>query len=241
MGSTRFPGKVMKVIEEKTILEYVFSQVEFSNKIKKIIIATTTNVNDNIIEEFCKNRNILNFRGSENDVLDRYYKCAKKFNLKNIVRITSDNPLIDPQIIDYCIEEFLKNDLDYISTEHPPTFPQGYAVEVFSINTLKIAWDNAKKNSEREHVTPYFYNNPKKFKIKNFSNKENFSNIRCTLDRENDFEFIKNIIINIKKQPRLLNDVLKVVSEHPEFLNINKNNIYNEGYLKSLEQDKEQQ
>ena len=160
MGSSRLPGKVLKKIQNRTILDYVISQIKFSKKINKIVIATTTNENDKIIVDFCIEKNILYFRGNEKDVLDRYYECAKKFNFQKIVRITSDNPLIEPQIIDKCIEKYEKSNCDYLSTEHPPTFPQGYAVEIFSFEVLENAWKNARKPSEREHVTPYFYNNP---------------------------------------------------------------------------------
>ena len=238
MGSSRLPGKVLKEIQKKPILDYVIKQVKFSKKIKKIVIATTVDQNDNVIEKFCQSKKISYFRGKENDVLDRYYQCGKKFGFKKIVRITSDNPLIDPEIIDECIEVYEKNNFDYLSTEHPPTLPQGYAVEIFTFKALENAWKNAKKPSEREHVTPYFYNHPEFFSLYNFQYKKNLSNIRCTLDRENDFLFIKKIILSANKQPILLNDLLKIISDNPKLLDINKNNIYNEGYIKSLEEDR---
>jgi len=238
MNSSRLPGKVMLTINNRSILDYVISQISFSKKINKIIIATTKEISDKPIVTYAKEHHIRFFQGSEKDVLDRYYQCAKKLNLSVIVRITSDNPLVDPEIIDRVIDEFEKNNYDYVSNEHPATFPQGYAVEVFSFNALEDAWKNATKPSEREHVTPYFYNNPQKFSIFNVVNDQDLSNIRCTLDRENDFMFIKNVIIGIKKQPILLNDVLMVLEKNPELSKINNFNIKNEGYLRSLEEDK---
>ena len=239
MGSSRLPGKVLKKIQNRPILDYVVKQVGFAKKIEDIVIATTTDQNDDVIVDFCTKHDISHFRGKEKDVLDRYYECAKKFDFQIIVRITSDNPLIDPKIIDECMNEYGKSNCDYLSTEHPPTFPHGYAVEIFSFKALENAWKNAGKPSEREHVTPYFYNNPNIFSLKNFQNKKNLSNIRCTLDRANDLVFIEKIISSIQKQPILLDDMLNVVSKNPKLLDINKNNIYNEGYLKSLEEDKE--
>ena len=237
MGSSRLPGKVLKRIQNRPILDYVITQVEFSKKIEQIVIATTTNQEDDVIVDFCMENNISYFRGKEKDVLDRYYECAKKFDFQIIVRITSDNPLIDPKIIDECMNEYGKSNCDYLSTEHPPTFPHGYAVEIFSFKALENAWKNAGKPSEREHVTPYFYNNPNIFSLKNFQNEKNLSNIRCTLDRENDLVFIEKIISCIQKQPILLTDLLATISKDPKLLDINKDNVYNEGYLKSLEED----
>lgn len=237
MGSSRLPGKVLKKIQNRPILDYVVKQVGFAKKIEHIVIATTTDQIDDVIEDFCTKQNISHFRGKEKDVLDRYYECAKKFGFQIIVRITSDNPLIDPEIIDKCVNKYEKNNCDYLSTEHPPTFPQGYAVEVFSFKALENAWKNANKPSEREHVTPYFYNNPEVFSLKNFQYEKNLSNIRCTLDRENDLVFIEKIISCIQKQPILLTDLLAMISKDPKLLDINKDNVYNEGYLKSLEED----
>lgn len=237
MGSSRYPKKVMLKINQKPILDFVINQISYSKKIQKLIIATTIKKIDDVIVDYAKKNNILFFQGSEDDVLDRYYQCAKKFKLSIIVRITSDNPVVDPNIIDLAITKFTNGNYDYVSTEHPPTFPQGYAVEVFSFNTLKKVWQNATKPSEREHVTPYIYNNPKKFKLYNLTNKKNLSHIRCTLDRKNDFLFLKKIILSINKSPILLKDVLDVVKKYPTLIDINKNNIPNEGYLKSLEDE----
>lgn len=155
MGSTRLPKKVMLNILEKPILWHVINRVSKASLIDKLIVATTTNNEDDAIVEFCKNNGILFFRGSENDVLDRYYQCAKEYNITDIARITADCPLHDPNVIDMIIKEYMGNDYDYVSNSIEYTFPDGLDVEIFSFDALKIAWENAKLVSEREHVTPY--------------------------------------------------------------------------------------
>ena len=168
MSSTRLPGKVMlKVENENTILDCVINQLQSSNEIKNIVIATTDQKEDDVIVEFAKRKGIKYFRGSKKDVLDRYYQCAKKFRFSEIIRITSDNPLIDYEIADMTVKYFKSNNYDYITTDLavPPfhrTYPLGYSVEVFTFSALENAWENAKLPSEREHVTPYFYNNKEK-------------------------------------------------------------------------------
>ncbi len=147
MGSTRLPSKTMMKIKNKSLLDYVYNQVSHSKKISKIVIATTTLSEDDTIFNYANSKNILVFRGDSENVLDRFYQCAKKFHLKNIVRITADNPLIDPIIIDLCIEEFNKKDYDYVSNTISKKnnvwqydlngFPHGMAIEAFSVSSLE--------------------------------------------------------------------------------------------------------
>ena len=232
MGSSRLPGKVMmKLDQTNTILFYVVNQLKHSKKINRIIVATTNQTEDDIISSHAKimKVNLLDrFRGNALDVLDRYYQCAKNFSSQTIVRITADNPLIDPIIVDSVIEQFIKNSFDYISNAKPRTFPYGTEVEVFSFHALKKAWNNAKKPSEREHVTPYFHNQKKKFKISNITHSENISYLRWTVDRENDLKFVRKIVSKIKKRPILMTDIIKLISNDPTITNINKNGIPDE-------------
>ena len=168
MGSTRLQGKVMEKVDDANIvLDYVINQVKFSKKIEKIIVATTILPEDDVICEYLDSQKICFFRGSSEDVLDRYYQCAKKFSLNNIVRITADNPLIDPNVIDLIVDEYEKNKCDYASNTIHRTFPYGTEVEVFSFESLEKAWNNAKKNSEREHVTPFMYDSQNGFVLIN--------------------------------------------------------------------------
>ncbi len=240
MGSSRLPGKTLMKLENKnTVLDYVISQLSYNKLIDKIVIATTDLKEDNVIENFVKNLDMDIFRGNSNDVLDRYYQCAKKFSIDTVVRITADNPLIDPTIVDDLINFFTSNSYDYLTNSHVRTFPYGTEVEIFSFKALEKAWKNAKKPSEREHVTSYLYNNPNNFKIFNVEHSKNISNLRWTIDRKNDLSLVKLIISKIKKRPILMNDILNLFSKEPELFEINRNHILNEGYQKSLKEDEE--
>ena len=217
MGSSRLPGKtLMKIDDKNTVLDFVINQLSYSKMIDKIIIATTNLKGDDIIENFIQKYDMGFFRGNSDDVLDRYFQCAKNFSIDTIVRITADNPLIDPTIIDDLIKKFLSNSYDYISNAFVRTFPYGTEVEIFSFNALEKAWKNATSLFEREHVTPYFHNNPQLFKIHYEKNSKNLSNLRWTLDNENDLILIKAIASKISKKPILMNDILDLFSKKPE-------------------------
>ncbi len=236
MGSTRLPGKVLKKLnDEIPTLKFQMNQLKFSNNIDKIIIATTTQDPDIQIVDFCQKNNLEFFRGESKDVLDRYYKCAKKFNFPIIVRITSDNPLIDPKIVDTIIDKFRNSSYDYMQTDFDRE-PLGFAVEIFTFKSIEKAWTEAKLPSEREHVTPYFYKNPEKFSIKRITQEENLSNIRCTVDTVYDFKLIEKIILKIKSRPIYQNDILKLFEKEPDLLNINKH-VKHDGYARSLKED----
>lgn len=238
-GSTRLPGKVMLSVDDSnSIIWYVTNQMKHSKLCEKLIIATTHLAEDDVIVDFAKKNFIEYFRGSADDCLDRYFRCAKSFSISVIVRITSDNPFIDPTLVDNAIELFSKGDYDYVSNCKPRSFPQGTEVEVFSFTALEKAWREAKKPSEREHVTPYFYNHPEKFQIFNITNQTNISNLRWTVDRIEDLEFVRALASRIKKFPILMKDILLTLEKEPQLLNLNKNHIMDEGYLKSLENDK---
>ena len=178
------------------------------------------------------------FRGNEDDVLDRYYQCAKEYDLDIIIRITADCPLIDPQIVNKALNEFEIGKIDYIQNLDPRTFPDGMDIEIFTFNILKEAWKNADLSSEREHVTPYFRNNEKKFNIKNFSHDKDLSHYRWTLDYHEDLELIKIIVNDIIQRPILMKDVLSLFEKNPKLFEINKKYDANEGYKLSLEKDK---
>ena len=239
MGSSRLPGKaLMKSDSGKPLLYYVINQLRYCSKVKNLVIATTTNQEDDEIEKFANNNSINVFRGKEKDVLDRYFQCAKKYSFSTIVRITADCPLIDPQIVDKVIEQFFSENYDFATNTLTRTFPIGTDVEVFSFSALNKAWENAQLPSEREHVTPYFHNK-ENFKIINVENDKNISNLRLTVDRIEDFELIKQILNNISINPIHLEDVLELFSRKPELIEINKHINHNEGFNKSLEEDKE--
>ena len=239
IGSTRLPEKVIQKIDSKnTVIDYVINQVKYSKKIEKIIIATTNLIEDDIICQYANLQQIECFRGSSEDVLDRFYQCAKKFSIDTIVRITADNPLIDPKIIDIAVEEYKNGKYDLVTNTLKRTFPFGTEVEVFSFRILEKAWQNAKKPSEREHVTPFIRNPKNKFILKNIEYQENISHLRYTIDRIEDLKLVKEIIKNSSTRPILIQDVIKLYKNKPEIFEINKN-IKHDGYLSSLEKDEQ--
>jgi len=238
-GSTRLPKKILKKILGKEILIHVIERVLNSKKIDEIIVATTNNIQDIQIEKLIERYNnprVKIFRGSEEDVLDRYYQAAKKEGTNVIVRITSDCPLIDWEIIDKIIQEFLKGDYDYVSNVlDKRTFPRGLDVEVFSFDVLKRMWKEFHEKKGREHVTAHIRENKNKFRTKNVENKINLSNLRWTLDEIDDLRFIKRVYeeLYIKNKKFKTNDVLDLLNKKPELIKINehveqKENIKNE-------------
>ena len=239
MGSSRLPGKVlMKSGNGMSLLYHVINQLRHCSKVKNLVIATTTNQEDDEIEKFADNNSVNVFRGSEKDVLDRYFQCAKKYSFSTIVRITSDCPLIDPQIVDKVIERFFSGNYDYATNTLIRTFPIGTDVEVFSFSVLETAWKNAQLPSEREHVTPHLRNKGN-FKTINVENDTNISNLRLTVDRIEDFELINEILNNLSINPIHLENILELFSRKPELIEINKHINNNEGLDRSLKEDEE--
>jgi len=223
LNSSRLNKKILLKIENKNLLEHLFSQLSYSTHIDKKIIATTINKIDDEIENFAKLQNITFFRGNPLNVLDRYYRCAKFFNLETIVRISSDAPLIDPSIVDKTIEYYKKNNFDYVSNFFKRSYPIGTEIEIFSFKTLEKCWMNAKKSSEKEHVTPFIYNHPELFKIGHIEYKKDISHLHWTVDQIEDFKLVELIFKKIKKRPILMDDILELLENEPELLEINKN------------------
>lgn len=217
MGSTRLPGKVLMMLDEKNpVLNYVITQLQNCKLLEKTIVATTDLKEDDKIEEFVNDIKIDCFRGNSKDVLDRYYQCAKKFAISTIVRITADNPLIDPILVDNVIQKFRSGNFDYVSNAHIRSFPFGTETEVFSFNALECAWKNAKTDHERGHVTSYFYNNSDTFRTFDMINTENISNLHWTIDKIEDLELVREIVSKIKKRPILMTDILELLHNEPE-------------------------
>ncbi|MHA1284340.1 MAG: cytidylyltransferase domain-containing protein [Promethearchaeota archaeon] len=239
-GSTRLPGKVLMKIQNKPLLWYVIKRLELIRIPCKIIIAIADSDENIPIIKLAKNLKIDYFVGDELDVLDRYYQAAKYFSGDIIIRITSDCPLIDPDIIENAINIYLNGNYDYVSNVHPPTYPDGFDVEIFSFSALEHAWRESILPSEREHVTPYIWKNPDKFKLKNFENIEDLSKIRLTVDTIEDFKLISNIIERFyyKWESFRMRDVIDYLKINPKLLKMNAQYKRNEGYFKSLIEDK---
>mgnify|MGYP000374384935 FL=1 len=240
MGSSRLPGKTLiKLNQYRTTLDFVVNQLSFSALLDKIVIATTNLEQDDIIEKNAKTLGIDCFRGSSDDVLDRYYQCAKKFQINTIVRITSDCPLIDPQIVDQAIRKYQSEDYDYVTNTLSRSYPIGTDVEIFSFEILEKTWQKAILPSEREHVTLFIRNKKLNFKLGNLKNSKNLGHLRWTLDRVEDLNLIRKIVVKINKNPILMNDILNLFSLEPELIKINEHITQNEGMLKSLKKDDE--
>jgi glutamate-1-semialdehyde aminotransferase/spore coat polysaccharide biosynthesis protein SpsF (cytidylyltransferase family) len=229
-NSTRFPGKVVKKINNKTILEILIKRLSRSKHISKIIVACSNNRNDKAIVTICRKLGVNYFIGSENDVLSRFYHAAKKYRGINIVRVTADCPLIDPKIVDDVINNFFFKNVDYASNVNPPTFPDGLDVEVFKFSVLKEAYINAKKSAEREHVTPFIINN-KKFKKFNLKNSIDYSSLRLTLDEKKDLILIEKIIKYFRNNLNFsIKNILDLYKKKKNFFLINSHLVRNEGY-----------
>jgi len=240
MGSSRLPKKIMLELEGKTALERVIERVRACRLVDDIVIATTTETRDAETASFCEKRGIKFFRGSENDVLDRFYRAALHFKADQIVRVTSDCPMIDPAVIEKVISLHLKTKADYTSNVLKESFPDGQDVEILSFGALKKAWESARLQSEREHVTTFIRNHPEIFKLQNVENGQDLSSKRWTLDQAEDYEFIKSIYkALVGKSPLFgMDEVLDYLRKHPELEKHNAHITRNEGYLKSLKQDR---
>lgn len=239
MGSTRLPGKMMMEIIGKPIIAYVIEQVKKTRMVNEVWLATTISPEDDVLKVWTDNNQVRCFRGSVNDVLDRYYKTAVISSADVVVRITGDCPLIDASIIDQIVERYIKEGGDYVCNTQPPTFPDGLDTEVFSFVVLEQTWREARLKSEREHVTPYIWKHPDLFLIKNIVHYPDLSEYRWTLDTKEDFEFIR-IVLETCKNKKInpsFNNIIELLTNHPEWNNINGAYKRNEGYQKSLQQD----
>jgi len=225
MGSTRLSGKVMKDLKGQTVLSHVIERVKQSKLIEDIIIATTVDDRDNVIESEAIKNSTKVFRGSEDDVLSRYYQAVKENNIDIIVRITSDCPVIDPYIIDEIIGFYLKGEYDLVTNSGSDlgqrTYPRGLDTEVFSFEVLENAFINGKENYHREHVTPFIYENSNK--IHYFKNEIDYSKYRWTLDTKEDFELITEIYNRLYKGKHdfYLNDIIELFEKEPNLFTIN--------------------
>ena len=239
MGSTRLPNKVLLKLAGKTVLEHVVSRVKKSKFVDEVIVATTIDKKDLEIISHCASNGIRIFVGSETDVLDRYYQAARLLQPTNVIRITSDCPMIDPEIIDLIGRKHLEERADYTSNTIDETYPDGLDAEVTSFEALKTAWEQATLNSEREHVTPFIKKNPGKFKLVSVENDTNLSHMRWTIDQPEDFEFLQRIFDRLytANNDFRTKDVLNEIARDPDLLDVNKGIIRNEGYLKSLNSD----
>ncbi|MBN3905794.1 MAG: glycosyltransferase family protein [Nostoc sp. NMS1] len=223
MTSTRLPGKVLKKVLDKSLLEYQIERLKRVKLADEIVIATTINRKDLPIIELCDRLSIPYFRGSEEDVLARYYQAAKEHHADVVVRITSDCPLIDPQLIDKVIQFYLEYEYDYVSNCLQRSYPRGMDTEVFSFLALQQAFVEATAQPDREHVTAFIYMHPERYRLGQIIYSENQSLHRWTVDTADDFELIKRIIEALYPQiPKFtLEDCLDLLRQYPDWSLIN--------------------
>ena len=229
MGSTRLPEKVMMPLAGKPLIIRMLERVCSSALAGKVVVAVTTESYDDELADFCKTEGYSVFRGSTKDLLDRHYKAALENKADAVVKIPSDCPLIDPSVITKVIDYFVlnKEKYDYVSNLHPATYPDGNDVEIMKIEALRKSWLEARKDFEREHTTPYMWENPDTFRIGNVlweTGLDYSMNHRWTIDYMDDYLFIKEVYDALyDKNPGFgLNEILKYEEAHPEVKAINE-------------------
>ena len=223
-ASTRLPLKVMTQLSGVPMLTRVVRRTKRARRLNEVLVATSVSAHDDAIEDLCSWEGWPCFRGSEEDLLDRFFQAAKKHGADPIVRITADCPLIDPGLIDDVVAVFQEGEWDYASnTLEPRTFPRGLDTEVFSFEALQRAWDEDKNPAWREHVTPYIYRNPEGFRLKGVAHEEDLSNMRWTVDSPEDLELVRRIYAAFDGDDHFTwKEVLALLKERPGWLEINQ-------------------
>jgi len=227
-SSTRLPNKVLLPLSSKPLFLLQAERIILANLKGTLVVSTTVNKEDDEIENICNSEGISCYRGSSADLLDRHFQTAKLFQADVVVKIPSDCPLIDPAIIDKVIGYFLEHKglFDYVSNLHPASYPDGNDVEIMTMDALSDAWRNATRNLEREHTTPYLWENPDKFNIGNVKMDKDIDysmSHRWTIDYPEDYEFIKAVYDALyPNNPTFgMNDVLDLLHKQPELMKIN--------------------
>lgn len=225
-NSKRLDKKVLADIAGKPMVQWVIERVKAAVFVNKVILATTVDKSDDELATFAKTLGVEVFRGSENDVLDRYYQAARFYSVDIVVRITADCPLLDPTLIDKVLTVFLEGDCDYASLARPiSTFPDGLDSEVFYFEVLERVWKEATFASEREHVTPYIWTHPETFGVRRINYPEDLSAMRWTVDEERDLQFVREVYRHLgdgKERTFRMSKVLKVLERDPKLLQINQ-------------------
>ncbi len=241
-GSTRLPNKVLKKINDQTLLDIHLNRIKQSKLITELVVATTVNEADQAIVKIANAHGLKSYQGSEQNVLDRFYQCAKPLNPDWVIRLTSDCPLIDAQLIDEVVSKVtITDEIDYGSNVLECTYPDGQDIEVFRFSVLEKAWKEAQLQSEKEHVTPYIhknsdFNGKSLFKALSIKNDQDFQAIRLTVDTPEDFEVI-NAIIDELGTDKSWKEYVNLYLEQASIREKNSHIQRNEGYVKSLNED----
>jgi len=228
MGSTRLPGKVMRTLCGDTVLAHVISRVKACSLIDEVVVATTASLGDDIIAAEAERCRVRFYRGSEENVLERYYLAAKQYRADIVIRVTSDCPLLDPNLLADMLEMFANKRsvgtaMDYLSNSLIRSYPRGLDIEIFTFASLKKAHQEAKHYHEKEHVTPYIYQHPEIFTVQGYVADVDLSSYRWTLDTEEDFKLIDEIYTTLCREGRIFttDEVLMLMRKKPELKEIN--------------------
>jgi spore coat polysaccharide biosynthesis protein SpsF len=223
MGSTRLPGKVLKDLCGETVLARVVNRTRRATLLNEVVVATSVQPADDAIVQECGRLSVACFRGDEADVLDRYYRAAEKFSADAIVRITSDCPLIDPEVSDKTIRAFLDQHPDYASNVLQRSYPRGLDTEVMTFAALQSAQREARDPYQREHVTPFLYQHPDRFRLVSVTGDRDYSHYRWTLDTREDLEFLRAVYARRAEAPDpAWQDVLRILEGEPDLAAINE-------------------
>lgn len=226
MTSTRLPGKVLMPLAGRPMLACLLERLYRVSLADKVIVATTTNATDDVLIDFCQTHGVTYYRGPEHDVLARYAGAAEENSVDTIIRVTSDCPLLEPQLVEDVIAAFkqAKGNVDYVSNMIEPTYPYGMAVEVFSRDVLQQTYREAKDPAEREHVTPFIYWRPQRYRLKSIKQDRDLSHHRWTVDTPEDYRLVKLIYEAVyPSNPQFdTTDVLNILDQNPEWLLINR-------------------
>lgn len=240
VGSRRLPRKVLTDLAGRPLLAHVITRAQAIKSVDHVIVATTTSPADAAVLDLARQCGAVGFAGSENDVLDRYYRAALEAGAETVLRVTGDCPLLDPSVSGLVLQEYLRGHADYVSNIDPPSYPDGLDTEVFSFAALARAWREARLPSEREHVTPYIRNRKELFRTSNVTHPTNLSTYRWTVDDPADLEFVRAVLGRAPSGNILIGmvDVLKIIQAHPEIEAHYKDRAgRNEGYQASLKKD----
>ena len=242
MSSTRLPGKVLKPVLGQPMILRQMERIRQARRIDRLVMAPSTDASDDVLADVCQAQGVECARGSLHDVLDRYYQVARRLVPQHVVRLTGDCPLLDPDLMDELITFHLAGRFDYSSNAlGEPSFPNGLDAEVMRFECLERAWREARLPSEREHVTPYFYNHPELFRLGGYRGERDLSQMRWTVDEPEDLEFVRRVYAELyPANPRFrMGDVVALLEREPALSAINSGFERNEGYRKSLAADRE--
>jgi spore coat polysaccharide biosynthesis protein SpsF (cytidylyltransferase family) len=240
MGSTRLPGKVLKALAGRPMLWHIVQRVGAVRGVGNVVVLTSERLEDQPIRDFCENEGISVFGGSERDVLDRFYQAAIRYGSDPVIRITGDCPLVDPELIERVILLFASGEWDHVSVAtgagalylNEGRFPDGLDAECFSFASLARAWREATAASDREHVTPFIWRTPGRFRCRLVHADQDFSHLRWTVDHEEDFRMITSVYEALYREGRhfVFREVIELLESRPDLAFINRARIGGEGY-----------